>query len=102
MTIGRKIIGKGLISVGLVLIVTLLISAVERYERASDSVSAADQLSELERRIDVLEKVGPFEVVDSRGSPIFRVESRPDMGPFYTNKASVYNSQGEPVAIMGA
>jgi len=88
-------------TVGLILIATWLIVAVEKYENDSSSSSPPDQLADLEHRIDQLEKVGPFEVVDGKGMPIFQVESRIDTGEFYTNRATVYSDRGEPVAVMG-
>ena len=95
-------IGRSMAAIAFLLTATLLIVAIENYESDSKLPPAPDQLTDLERRIDQLEKVGPFEVVDSRGMPIFQVESNPQINPFYENKATLYSADGEPVAVMGA
>ena len=66
-------------------------------ENTLESAMAADQLSDLDRRITALEKVEPFNVVDSRGQPIFVVGTEND-----ANVANLLNSKGVPVGRMGA
>lgn len=102
MKLSKTKIGKSIATVGLVLITTWLIAAVEKYEIDPFPVGTPDQLTDLDHRIEQLEKVGPFEVVDSRGMPILQVESDPQILPFYENKATLYSADGEPVAVMGA
>lgn len=72
---------------------TVLVSAA-----ATSRARATDPLADLERRIGILENVGPFQVLDRDHTPIFEVRND---GP--VNEASVMAAKsGAAVVTMGA
>lgn len=93
----RKIIIFASVTLAALSSVAWLVTVATSREKPLRSNAITDPLTDLERRISKIEKVGPFIVTDKQGREIFTVETRSD-----DDAAGVFNSKGVRVASIGA